>query len=651
MARDLFATAIEALESAARDFGDEAQPAALAALEQLSGAEGRQEDFRRFEQIVGSLRQSLRDSLVSERGLSLLIDTTHDLSSTLQVEGLLRTIVTRARSLVGANVAWVTVFDDESGLFRTVNAEGYLSPATTAMKSHVDYGAVSLIMKSKSYFVTQDYLGDQRFRHLPELDRVFQTENIVSLAGFPMLADGDVHGFLFVADRYSRKLTGRELSVLGSFALHAGVAMRNANAFRMLSEALDEAQRNRTALIDHIQRVEATAAMHDEMASLLASGAELGHFLRRMAGQIDGAIFLYDEELRVREEFISATYQGLLAPRLKAGQVDAALLLSASSQSRHTGRSVVMAGGDGGEVARVITLHGGSGRGECLVVCSQGELDAMSIRNLERNAVALAIAKLWNEKRETEKLIASSTLLRHLVLVTPPDPATISAVRERLSLGADEPVMMALVSIAGLDRTGQTAIVRECASGANLLVDLLQDTYLAIGTEKVLRGFLRTLEKRRQGWTVGGILSEAISDLTAAPVHYGRMTRALAVLREMKRLDHFVEQSEVNLFAKIFEAGDAARLARYMADMLTPIHERAPKQSRQLKQTLLCYFESQHNIKRVAKELGLHVNTVRQRLDTLREITGGWDDPVNALELHLALRLDAILDGERGGEA
>jgi hypothetical protein len=34
---------------------------------------------------------------------------------------------------------------------------------------------------------------------------------------------------------------------------------------------------------------------------------------------------------------------------------------------------------------------------------------------------------------------------------------------------------------------------------------------------------------------------------------------------------------------------------------------------------------------------------MRQRLDALREMVGGWDDPVKALELHLALRLNAIL--------
>jgi DNA-binding PucR family transcriptional regulator len=59
---------------------------------------------------------------------------------------------------------------------------------------------------------------------------------------------------------------------------------------------------------------------------------------------------------------------------------------------------------------------------------------------------------------------------------------------------------------------------------------------------------------------------------------------------------------------------------------------------------LLCYFDCQHNITLAAETLGVHVNTMRQRLETLREITGGWDDPVKALELHVALRLRAIME-------
>ena len=137
----------------------------------------------------------------------------------------------------------------------------------------------------------------------------------------------------------------------------------------------------------------------------------------------------------------------------------------------------------GQEHCRAMALHGGAGRGESLVICHRGELDPIDIRNLERSTVALSIAKLWSEKRETEQLIASSTLLRHLILVDPPDASTISAIRDRLRTNTDQPVMLALIAISGLDRALQTTMIRDAAAKMNLLVDLVNDTYLAVGPE------------------------------------------------------------------------------------------------------------------------------------------------------------------------
>jgi DNA-binding PucR family transcriptional regulator len=185
-------------------------------------------------------------------------------------------------------------------------------------------------------------------------------------------------------------------------------------------------------------------------------------------------------------------------------------------------------------------------------------------------------------------------------------------------------------------------MIRTTAATMNVLVDLVNDTYLAAGPEKSIRTLLQTLLRRREGWVVGGIVSDPFSDLTQAAVHYAQIEQALRVLRKMDRLDRFIEHSQVNLFAKLFETGDASRIARYVEQILSPIEQRDPRQKTQLKKTLLCYMDSQHNIVRTAELLGVHVNTVRQRLDTLREITGGWDDPIPALELHVALRLDAV---------
>lgn len=642
MSQHILSAILDVLEKVAQGAPDAEIDGLAGRIRDLAASKEMAAFLEGFQHQLSAIRQVIRSNEQSERGLGLLIETAHDLSSTLTLHDLLRTIVRRARSLVGANIAWVTILDDESGIFRTVTAEGNLSPATAEMTSRAEFGAVSLIMNSKSFFDTQDYLHDTRFQHSPELDRIFTVENIVSLAGFPILSEDKVQGFLFVADRYSRRLSGRELSVLGSFALHAGVAMRNANAFRLLNEALGEAQRNRNALIDHIQRVEASAEAHDEMASLLASGADLGLFLKRMANQIDGAVFLMDDALDIREEFVAAGYRGELADDIRADRFDRAPLMSANAQSRNSGRSVPLSD-RGGEQGRVIALHAGTGRGDSLVICHRGELDAIEVRNLERSAVALAIAKLWNEKRETEKVIASSTLLRHLVLVTPPDAATVSAIRDRLSLAADQPVILALVVLSGIDRPAQTARIRECASRTNLLVDLFEDSYLAIGPEPDIGDFLRNLAKARSGWEAGGILSDPFADLSQAPAQLARMNQALQVLRNMKPLDRFVTQAQVNVFARLFEAGDSRRIARYLADLLDPIDRASPKQRAVLRQTLLTYFDSQHNLSRAADSLGVHVNTVRQRLDLLREALGGWDDPVKALELHLALRLAAIL--------
>jgi len=55
--------------------------------------------------------------------------------------------------------------------------------------------------------------------------------------------------------------------------------------------------------------------------------------------------------------------------------------------------------------------------------------------------------------------------------------------------------------------------------------------------------------------------------------------------------------------------------------------------------TLLAYFDSNQNAKTTAQRLGIHVNTVRQRLATIEDLLGHWGSAARALEIHMALRL------------
>lgn len=591
--------------------------------------------------------QPLHDPSV-ERALNMLIETTHDLSRTLSLQELMKKIVSRARDLVGSHLAWVTTRDDGSQVFRNLATEGHLSPGTERMTATIDRGAVGVVMATKSFFATQDYLSDPRFTHSDELDQQFRTERIMSLAGFPILSEGKVQGLLFVADRYARNYTGREVSVLGSFALHAGVAIRNAENFAQLTQALAEAEHSRRSLEDHISRVEVSAHAHDEMMSLLAQGADLSMFMRRMAALVGGAIQYLDDTLTVRDEVVPADYRGGLAARLRQGGLDQARILSAIASSRAHGRAALVHA-ERGERCLALTLHNGSGRGDSLIVCLHGPVDDIQMRNLERSAVALSIAKLWTERRETERQIASSTLLRHLALVTQPDGPTIAAVRDRLKLGPDQPVQLMLVALGDADRRARIDAIRQAGARLDILMDAIDDHCLAIGTVGVIADFLAMIARARPDRPFGGILSDPYTILDETAAHYIRIAKAQRVMLRLSPLERFLPEREVSLFARLFETADLRGIGEFIADRLAPIDQRDPRQRAHLKATLLAYFDNQHSIARTAAELGIHVNTARQRLDSLADATGGWNDPVAAMELHIALRLDALDIGASKG--
>ena len=594
---------------------------------------------------LASLMKQPSGSALTERGLNLLIDTTHDLSRTLSLQDLLRKIVSRARNLVSANIAWLTMLDEEKQVFRNFAIEGNLSPGTAHMSSSVDRGVVSLIAETRSFFVTKDYLGDDRFRHSRDLDRRFEDESIKSLAGFPILADDKVQGLLFVADRYGRDYSGREISVLGSFAQHAGVAMRNARIFSRLSEALEETERNRSSLEEHIQRVEASAQAHDDMMSLLARGADLMTFMQRMAGNIGGSIQYLDSNLAIREEFTAPGFNGTLNKDIRAGRIDQAKMLSAIARSRENGRSAVLIE-NSNERCLILALHGGATRGDSLVVCHTGKIDEIQLRNLERSTVALSIAKLWAEKRHTERLIASSTLLRHLVLVSPPDAPTIDSARNRLSLSSEQPIRMALMVVSGMDRAEQTELIRDAGGRLNVLVDLIDDAYLAIGPISEMEKLTTILSRRVGKKKIGGLVSAPFTELETSPQHYAELGNAMRAMKKIAPLSRFIDAADISLFARIFERSDPSRIKEFVAGVLAPIAARDPRNRAHLKTTLLCFFDNHYNIARTAERLDVHVNTVRQRLDTLREVTGGWKDPIASLELHVALRLDDLASSD-----
>jgi len=75
-----------------------------------------------------------------ERGLLAVIESAQDLSSHLDLTGLLSAIVARARNLLGSDLGWLSVHDAQRGEFHVVVADGALAQATGGSPAVAVYG-------------------------------------------------------------------------------------------------------------------------------------------------------------------------------------------------------------------------------------------------------------------------------------------------------------------------------------------------------------------------------------------------------------------------------------------------------------------------------------------------------------------------------
>ena len=136
-----------------------------------------------------------------------------------------------------------------------------------------------------------------------------------------------------------------------------------------------------------------------------------------------------------------------------------------------------------------------------------------------------------------------------------------------------------------------------------------------------------------------GIVSRPLSSAAELPGAYATLRRALPVLARMGVREQLLAQPEMALYAALFESHDPESLAAFLEGSIGVLLAQDHKRGSELAATLLGYFDSNQNAKVAAERLGIHVNTVRQRLATIEDLLGDWSNAVRALEIHVALRL------------
>lgn len=610
---------------------------------------------RRVENVRMAMAVRNRIELLQQRehGMLAVIESAQDLSSRLDRAELLPAIVSRARNLLGSDVAWLSVLDAEGGEFRVLVADGALAPSTSRMVARRDRGVVSIVMSTRLPFTTPDYLHDKRFPHDPRLDDTFRDEGLAALVGVPLVWAGEVIGLLFVADRYQRVHSAQSVAILCTLATHGAVALKNVRDFERVGAALEQAGRAQAELERHLRNTQAAAEAHARMTSLLARGASLATLAQAVAQSLGGSLLVLDEAGLVLCRAAADGYDSTIAAAYAPHGERSAEMSRALGAARQQGRSVPAFAADG-ECCRVMPVIGGHDLLGAIALCHRGELEEVAIRTFERSSSVIGIVLLSQERMEASKGQGAAALLRALLSPRQVELSQLADGAERLGITLAQPLVLLLLAIEGPSAAYAARTLRAVPSLAQTLVDEVDGALVVLcgatrGPEvaKSVSAWARTELRVR----FRGVLSRPVATPTELPALCAVLRRALTVLGRIGVQDHIVGQNEMALYSALFEAHDASSLANFLQATIGPLLAHDRRRHTELTATLFCYFDQQQNAKATAQRLGIHVNTVRQRLAGIEDLIGHWGQASRALEIHMALRLWHLSDAGAGGSA
>jgi type II secretory pathway pseudopilin PulG len=554
------------------------------------------------------VRAGIDAHLRREAELSALVDTARDLASVADPHGVLDAIVRRARSLLGTDVAYLTLADDERGDTYMRATDGSVSARFQGLRLPAGAGLGGLVAETRRPYWTADYPADDRYDHTAEIDRAVDEEGLVAICGVPLLVDGAFVGVLFAANRSRRPFTRGEVSLLGSLAALAAVSLVQARRAAETAAAL-------AALETALAGIRQAAEAHDRFSEVVLSGGGVHDVAAALGGLLGCWVAVLDDD----GQPIAA--HGRVPPTDLACSPVAR---RAASSGRLTGT--------GGTWA--VTVRAAGQRLGTLLLGGRAELDGGQVRTVERAAMVTALVLLFRLRAAEADQRVRSDLLADLLTRAAGgvDPGLVERGR-LLGLRLDRPHVVAVCRgrVPGL-----VVAAADAGEGRGLAATRGDDVVAVVPGRDPSAVAQRLARRLGEGVTIGaeGPVPPA-AGLADAHAGAARTVDALVALGRPAG-------SAADLgFAGL--VGRAADVEGYLERVLGPLRDYDARRGTDLVGTMAAWFAAGGSPRRAAAALHVHVNTVGQRLDRVAALLGpDWQDPDRALELQLALHLHRL---------
>jgi GAF domain-containing protein len=574
-----------------------------------------------------------------EEELSGLFDTASDLAGLRDVDAVLAAIVHRARTLLGADVAYMTLNDEQRGDTYMRVTDGSISAKFQALRLPMGAGLGGLVAQTGSPYVTANYPEDARFRHTGDIDAGVGEEGLVAILGVPLRLGSRIIGVLYAANRSARPFAREEVSLLVSLAANAAVAIDTARLLGETQAALEELSAANGMVRAHSDSVERAAAAHDRMTALVLRGAGVEDIAEVVTEVLGGALLVLDADGR-RQASV-----GALEPP------DASAIAEALAASRTEGRSVRR-----GPLWVAAVVAGAENLGALVLRPDRPLVDADQ-RILERAAVVTALLLLFRRTVAEAEGRVRGELLDDVITRPVRDADSLRTRAKRLGVDLDAPNVVVAVGEDAIAGGGPLNTARQRAmSWAQTYAQTRSGLAAARDGHVVLllpgdaAGPIARTVARDLGKLLGRPVTAGAGGPATGPAGiaaaYRDADRCVIALAALGRGGAGASTAELGFVGLLLGSAPDGRdrdVERFLGSTIGPVVDYDVRRGTALVKTLEAYFGVGGSLARAAELLHVHVNTVTQRLERIGQLLGAdWQKPERALEVQLALRLHRL---------
>jgi DNA-binding PucR family transcriptional regulator len=500
-------------------------------------------------------------------------------------------------------------------------------------------GIAGRVVDTGSPVSSSDYLEDPDVRHLEDVDKIARTEELRTIAGVPMRLRGDIIGVLMIAQRDVRPPTPNELSLLGSLASFAAIAIDSARQLEDHRKSAEEAAAAHSALRLQAEGTSRAATLHERLMDVALSGGGVAKVIEALSEVVGGVVAYADET----DEVVAAARDGQPVDGIAARDVDGQPPSTAFRplSQRHT---------QVGDDLTTVPVASADSYFGALQVASDDGLDDISRRLLERSALTIALVVASERAVSDAERRTSAEILEQLLTQRIDDLPSFA--RRARSLGldlaaphvvvvADAAANRGLQVLVGLERHVHTNGGLAARVGGQVVAVVRGDDL------DVVRSAIGGVAPRT---TIG--VAGPVSGPEAMKQSYDDAAACASVLAALGRDGECAGPDDLGPYRFLLARSGRRDVSRFVERTIGPLVAHDTDRGAHLVETADIFLAAGRQHAAASAELNIHPNTLYQRLQRISRLLGeGWRYGDRALDMQLALRLHRLLATAEVGDS